>query len=84
MALAVAAKNPMVGYYFPAQEAKIQALSGLKRINDAFSLAREVVREAQRRKKHVKEAQAYSTMGKMALKINDLRMRRSISHWRDA
>jgi tetratricopeptide (TPR) repeat protein len=70
--LAIVAKNPTIGYSFPTQEAKIQALSGLNRMDEAFSLAREVVREAQLRKKHVKEAQAYIAMGKMALKTNDL------------
>ena len=71
-ALAIAAKNPTVGYSFPTQEAKIQALSGLKRMDQAFSLAREVVREAQLRNKHVKEAQAYITMGNMAAKTDDV------------
>ena len=71
-ALAIAAKNPTVGYSFPTQEAKIQALSGLKRMDEAFSLAREVVREAQLRNKHVKEAQAYITMGNMAAKTDDV------------
>lgn len=67
-ALAIAAKNPMVGYSFPTQEAKIQALSGLGRLNEAMTLAMEVAEEARRRDKRVKEAQVYVTMGKILLK----------------
>ncbi len=67
-ALAIAAKNPNVGYSFPTQEAKIQALSGLGRLPEAMALAREVADEAQRRDKRVKEAQVYLTMGKILLK----------------
>ncbi len=67
-ALAIAAKNPVVGYSFPTQEAKIQALSGLGRLNEAMALAREVAEEAKRRDKRVKEAQVYVTMGKILLK----------------
>ena len=67
-ALAIAAKNPVVGYSFPTQEAKIQALSGLGRLTEAMALAREVAEEAQRRDKRVKEAQVYVTMGKILLK----------------
>lgn len=67
-ALAIAAKNPIVGYSFPTQEAKIQALSGLGRLSEAMALAREVAEEAKRRDKRVKEAQVYVTMGKILLK----------------
>lgn len=71
-ALAIAARNPIVGYSFPTQEAKIQALSGLNRLNDAMALATEVAEEAKRRDKRVKEAQVYVTMGKIFLKQNRL------------
>lgn len=67
-ALAIAAKNPIVGYSFPTQEAKIQALSGLGRLNEAMALAREVAEQARQREKRVKEAQVYVTMGKILLK----------------
>jgi len=72
-AIAIAEKNPVIGYSFPTQEAKIQALAGMNRITEAFALANEVVLEAQRKKRFVKEAQAYNTMGNMALRANDLK-----------
>lgn len=70
-ALDLASKNPIVGYSFPTQEAKIQALSGLNRLDEAYALANDVIEQARRRGKRVKEAQAYISMGNISVKMRN-------------
>lgn len=64
-ALAVeAAHQPQAGYNFPAREAKVMALFGLKRNDEGLRLAAEILSAARARQKRVKECQVLLTLGK--------------------
>lgn len=64
-ALAIEAANqPKAGYSFPAREYKVMALLGLKRRDEAFALAGELLSAARSRQKRVKECQLLITLAK--------------------
>ncbi len=66
-ALQVSAQVPDAGYPFLAKEGNLQALLGLGKIDDARTLAAEIISEAQQRRKLVKETQARITLARVEL-----------------
>jgi CHAT domain-containing protein/tetratricopeptide (TPR) repeat protein len=66
-ALQISAKVPDAGYPFLAKEGNLQALLGLGKIDEAQKLGAEIIREAQKRRKLVKETQARITLARVEL-----------------
>lgn len=64
-ALAIEAQNqPQAGYNFPAREGKFMALLGLKRNEEAYTLAAEIITKARSLQKRVKECQVLLLLAK--------------------
>ena len=64
-ALAIEAQNqPQAGYSFPAREGKFMALLGLKRNDEAYALAAEIITKARSLQKRVKECQVLLLLAK--------------------
>jgi CHAT domain-containing protein len=66
-ALQLSARVPDAGYPFLAKEGNLQALLGLGKIDEARKLAAEIIGEAQKRRKLVKETQARITLARVQL-----------------
>lgn len=62
--------NPEAGYPFVTNEYKLEALAGLKKFADAEALAQSIIKEAHKRKRKVKEAQALITLARIQEQTN--------------
>src|SRR6266851_1543474 len=70
-ALKIAVANPDAGYQFVVNEGRLQAFRSMGKLDAAQELADEIIAQARRKQKHVKETQALITASTVAIAKRD-------------